>query len=432
MKELVLLLSFAVIFKSVSFAETYYSVNDGNWRTSNNVWSTNGIDPCHCGPSYDISADTIIIQNTVTFEEHLIIQKAGELRIASGAALINPLLNITVRNGHLFSNGMVTTSGLNIEEKGLAEFFSSVLNIEGQMNINGSFTANFSNIFITKGNIEIGRSGKFDLMNHAKILFNLGNFNNSGSVDLGENCCIQLLAGNFKNNATGTLSGNGITIADDGNIINEGFWEATLTWCSSGTTFGLSNDENCLEAYENCKLAPLSAELLSFNLVQQNGSYFINWYTFAEEMGEYYLLDRSKDGNNWENLGQLEARNPGGEVTHYVFIDDDPISGISYYRITLYTSDGGIGFTAILGVDSRNLDEVIVFPNPTTDHITVRFSRPLENVAITITDASGNTIELYNGDTMIEETFHLPFPCGMYFVRIESDAFNEVIKVIKK
>ncbi|MFN9109935.1 MAG: hypothetical protein ACK5XN_07680, partial [Bacteroidota bacterium] len=135
MKELVLLLSFAVIFKSVSFAETYYSVNDGNWRTSNNVWSTNGIDPCHCGPSYDISADTIIIQNTVTFEEHLIIQKAGELRIASGAALINPLLNITVRNGHLFSNGMVTTSGLNIEEKGLAEIFSSVLNIEGQMNI---------------------------------------------------------------------------------------------------------------------------------------------------------------------------------------------------------------------------------------------------------------------------------------------------------
>jgi hypothetical protein len=110
-----------------------------------------------------------------------------------------------------------------------------------------------------------------------------------------------------------------------------------------------------------------------------------------------------------------------------VFIDERPISGLSYYKLTLITTDGGVGFTAILGVNSENLDEVVVFPNPTSDHITVRFSRPLENVQIFIADASGQIKEVYQNDSMIEETFHLPYPCGMYFVKIESESFKEVL-----
>jgi hypothetical protein len=152
----------------------------------------------------------------------------------------------------------------------------------------------------------------------------------------------------------------------------------------------------------------------------------------SEENGEAYSLERSKDGNNWELLATIPARNPGAEVTHYVFIDDQPISGLSYYKLTLRTTDGTIGFSAILGVNTENIEDVVIFPNPTSDHITVRFSKPVQNVKISIVDAGGATREMYTSDSMIEETFHLPYPCGLYFVRIESETFNDVLKVIKK
>ena len=432
MKTIYLLAAMTVLFSLKGLSLTYYTINDGNWSNTTDVWSTDGTNPCYCAPSFTLNSDTVIIRNNIGYDNHLLLQADAVLRVTSGAALVNPLLKITVRKGALYSNGIITTKELNIQNSGMADLFSAVLNIEGQMNVYGPFTSNFSNVYISVGNIEVGNTGSFLITNSTKVFFTLGNFNNSGITTLMDNSCIQLTSGNFKNFSGGTFNGNGSVITDAGNIINEGTWGNDLKWCAVGTTFGITTPENCTGSYAACSFAPLSAELLSFNVVPQEGSNLINWYTYSEESGEYYVLERSKDGNNWEKLGEIEARNPGAEVTHYVFIDERPISGLSYYKLTLITTDGGVGFTAILGVNSENLDEVVVFPNPTSDHITVRFSRPLENVQIFIADASGQIKEVYHNDSMIEETFHLPYPCGMYFVKIESESFREVIKVIKR
>jgi hypothetical protein len=228
------------------------------------------------------------------------------------------------------------------------------------------------------------------------------------------------------------LSGDGSLISDGGNITNEGTYDPNLAWCVSGNSTGMPTAENCGSANANCTFAPLAAELLSFNVSAQDGANILSWYTLSEENGETYTLERSTDAENWDWLATIPARNPGNDVTHYLFIDESPLIGLSYYKLSLNTVDGSIGFSAILGINSNAVDDVVIFPNPTSDHITVRFSKTVNNVNISIVDASGTVLETYFSDSMIEETFHLPYPCGLYFVRIDSEAYHSVMKVMKK
>lgn len=432
MKQLILSLSGILLSSSFSFGITFTTINDGDWSNTSNVWSTNGTTACNCYPGVNTSADSIIIQNNLSFSENLTFEGGVFVYIKNSFCLINPLLNINIRNSQVLNNGILSANELRIGNQGTLNCVSSVLNVTSRLLVYGDFNSNFSNIYVSNGNIDIYSSGSFILTNNSKIAFSQGNFNNSGTATIQSGSCIYLSIGNFKNYPGATLNGDGSLISDGGNITNDGIYDPSLAWCVSGNSTGMPTAENCNSANENCAFAPLAAELLSFIVTAQEGSNILSWYTLAEENGETFTLERSTDAENWKWLSTIPARNPGNDVTHYLFIDDNPLHGLSYYKLSLNTVDGTIGFSAILGINSENTDEVVIFPNPTSDHITVRFSKTVANVNISIVDASGTVLETYFNESMIEETFHLPYPCGLYFVRIDSEAYHSVMKVMKK
>jgi hypothetical protein len=432
MKQLISSLIGLLVSTSFSFAITFTTINDGDWNDNTNVWSINGISPCNCSPGANVSADTIIIQNNLSFSSNLVFDGGVYVWIKTGSCLVNPLLNINVRNAEVVNNGNLSVNELRLGNLSSLNCISSVVNVRSRLQIYGKFNSNFSNIYVSNGNIDIYSSGSFVLTNNSKIAFDQGNFNNSGIATIQSGSCIYLSIGNFKNYPGATLNGDGSLISDGGNITNDGTYDPNLAWCVSGNSTGLPTPENCGSANANCTFAPLAAELLSFNVSAQDGANILSWYTLAEENGETYTLERSTDAEDWNWLATIPARNPGNDVTHYLFIDENPLIGLSYYKLSLNTVDGTIGFSAILGINSNDIEEVVIFPNPTSDHITVRFSKTVTNVNISIVDPSGAVLETYFKDSMIEETFHLPYPCGLYFVRIDSESYHSVMKVMKK
>jgi hypothetical protein len=55
---------------------------------------------------------------------------------------------------------------------------------------------------------------------------------------------------------------------------------------------------------------------------------------------DFFTVERSKDAEHWEEAGRIEgAGNSNTELT-YAFADDDPYSGISYYRLRQTDIDG--------------------------------------------------------------------------------------------
>lgn len=414
-------------------ALTYTTINDGNWNDITSVWSTNGTTPCNCSPNSIINNDTIIVQNTVIPTSHITLNNNNALlRILPGGSLMNLAFKLIIKKGKVISNGTIETLELNIEAPGRVELFSSVLNIQSRILCDGTFISEFSNIYIAMGNIDVGVNGSFTIGTNTKVYFITGNFNNFGFVSICGDCCLHMTAGNIQNNAGGTFDGQGSVITDNGNIKNLNIWSTSLRWCAAGSSTGMPTPENCTDAIAGCKFAPLPTELVSFNVISQEKSNLISWYTFSEKNGDYYTLERSKDGNQWEALSTFDIQNQSNPEMHYLFVDDRPLPGISYYKLTLTSVDGEEIFSAILGVNSTELDDVTIYPNPTTDHITVKFSNPLPWVKIQITDQAGQVVESFDGEDVLQETIHLPYPCGLYFVFISSESVNETMKVIKK
>jgi hypothetical protein len=207
-------------------------------------------------------------------------------------------------------------------------------------------------------------------------------------------------AGNIKNYVGGIVNGEGSMITENGNITNEGTWAPEVKWCAAGTSTNMPGAEDCNGANISCNFAPLPTELVAYNITNQDHSNMISWYTMSERNGDYFLLERSQDLETWSVLTRMDIDAESTFSMHYLYVDNEPLAGISYYRLTLISMDGNEVFSAVLGVNTTNMEEVTIFPNPTTDHITVRFSTPLEKVTITVTDQSGNTVEVFEGTDM--------------------------------
>jgi hypothetical protein len=432
MKKVYLVSNLVFLFMSLGHSATYYTINDGNWNNNTNVWSRDGSTSCGCSPSAAINGDSVIIRNAINQNGHISITGGGFLNVLSSASMDNANFKLTVDNGTFLLQGAAKVKELNIGAFGTVRLESAALFVQSRILVEGKFYADFSNVYINTGNIDVYAGGVFSVCTNTKIYFITGNYQNAGTTSICANSCIHMSAGNIKNYASGVINGNGSMITDNGNITNDGTWTPTVNWCAAGSSTNMPNPENCAVANSSCNFAPLPTELVSYNVNPQENANVVSWYAISERNGDFYILERSIDGGHWSELSKFDVQTEMTMAMHYLYVDDKPLLGISYYRLSLISVDGRELFTATLGVNTIGAEEITIFPNPTTDHITVRFSRPLDKVKITVTDQSGNTIEVFEGEGIEQETIHLPYPCGLYFVTIESGDLRQVMKVIKR
>jgi hypothetical protein len=61
-------------------------------------------------------------------------------------------------------------------------------------------------------------------------------------------------------------------------------------------------------------------------------------------------------------------------LSDYSFIDNEPFSGISYYRLKQTDFDGQFSFSQIRSINISGLENssVIIYPNPTEHQVTVK------------------------------------------------------------
>jgi hypothetical protein len=82
---------------------------------------------------------------------------------------------------------------------------------------------------------------------------------------------------------------------------------------------------------------PLPVELISFDGYKSNDKNVLRWSTASESNNDYFMLERSQDGNIWDHVSNIDAVGNSIEVNKYVYFDDR-FSG--YYRLTQYDIDG--------------------------------------------------------------------------------------------
>ncbi len=106
----------------------------------------------------------------------------------------------------------------------------------------------------------------------------------------------------------------------------------------------------------------LPLDLISFNSSRQNKTARISWVTLNETGVSNYLVQRSIDGEKFETIGGVEAKNSSSNS--YIFVDDEMPDGSCFYRLQIVDMNGEISYSNVLKIKGVGVVQVKLFPNP--------------------------------------------------------------------
>ncbi len=182
----------------------------------------------------------------------------------------------------------------------------------------------------------------------------------------------------------------------------------------------------------------LKTEWLYFDGVSNNKINYLRWATESEEQCDYFNLQRSKDGQSFENIASI-ATLGGAQTNQYSFDDEYPFAGENYYRLELINNDGSKEYsnTVLLLISEDNLDYVF-YPNPSKGLVFYQFeSEGNESIRFEVVDVLGRIVHQQkntssNGINKIPVSLH-QFAIGSYMIRVFNETSGRVhtTKIIK-
>lgn len=123
--------------------------------------------------------------------------------------------------------------------------------------------------------------------------------------------------------------------------------------------------------------SPLPVELVTFSAKNvDNKTVALKWATIQEKDNAYFAIERSKDGINFEEIGQKKGQGTTNIPHNYNYTDKHPFTGYNYYRLKQVDLDKSSTYSKVVSVliESTQAMRVSLFPNPTADWAFVRLS----------------------------------------------------------
>jgi hypothetical protein len=182
---------------------------------------------------------------------------------------------------------------------------------------------------------------------------------------------------------------------------------------------------------------PLPIELLDFKGKYVNQQSVLSWITASEKDNDYFILERSEDGKNFNEIGKVDGAGNSNTFLNYQFIDTKAISQIAYYRLKQVDFDGRSTTSQIIALRSNQTQpaEIKAYPNPSDGNFLItnipfdegddflcqvyNLQGELVRKDLHISDASGNLLLQLN-----------ELKSGVYWVRLTNGYTTVSTRVI--
>ncbi len=249
----------------------------------------------------------------------------------------------------------------------------------------------------------------------------------SNAAQSGIDGCDNLAIAHYTNNEwmkveSGVISGSGCSGYGSGSILSTGYI-STFSPFTFGNRLGGTG--------------ALPVKLVSFNATHKQKVVLTNWVTAMELNNNYFTVERSSDGVNFSAIGQVAGAGNSTAMKTYEFADENPLKGVSYYRLRQTDYDGASALSNIVAVNFSDKGSVSLYPNPAKDQLFIRLNNPSEQVVVNIYDMMGrvafsSTVSVNrasSGELIALHTIgHLP--SGMYTVSISTNGTEAIEKFI--
>lgn len=99
----------------------------------------------------------------------------------------------------------------------------------------------------------------------------------------------------------------------------------------------------------------------------------LKWTTKYNDTTDYFVVERSLDGINFESLTEASFSNT---ETDHKFIDRNPFKGVSYYRLQVIDYDGEAHFSKVVSIyiEGNGKPELVLYPMPVGNAETLNLS----------------------------------------------------------
>lgn len=162
----------------------------------------------------------------------------------------------------------------------------------------------------------------------------------------------------------------------------------------------------------------------SFTASYDKKNAFLNWSAQADELFSHFVIEKSTDGINYKEIGQVKA---SISVSSYSFTDAavTSTSGLVYYRLVCKEKTGETNYSAIKTVRlaKETSSSITVYPNPvyTKANLTLPQSWQTKPVLVSVYSSTGVQVKIISIRTASQtEALDLQqLPKGVYVVKAQ-------------
>jgi hypothetical protein len=214
---------------------------------------------------------------------------------------------------------------------------------------------------------------------------------------------------------------------------------ATITSSQAAVTIAVGQSANgtkilskkCLTGDDNGSTV-LSVSLSNFKgVISETLEVDLSWATMMESNVEYYEIQRSGDGMNFEDLDSVESKmkiNTSDYQLKYFYTDKHPLSGKTYYRIKIIGKNGNNNLSPVILINYNQTVGTRIYPTLVQNNtIFVESDKNLRMVKMEFFDPMGKKIsetalENLNGRQSVQISKSGVLPTGTYIARITSNS----------
>ena len=172
---------------------------------------------------------------------------------------------------------------------------------------------------------------------------------------------------------------------------------------------------------------PLPVTLVDFRLRERSGSVAIEWSTSSELYNRAFIVQRSTDGYDWQDIAEVPGKGTTQAFHSYSIIDQHPVKGLNFYRLVQEDLDGAKTTFSVKTIRiAVQQGEILVFPNPARSLISI--SSPDDGTFAIIT-ATGKTVRegVFQSGQSLDVSSLSP---GFYLIKVQANGNESTQRLV--
>jgi hypothetical protein len=189
----------------------------------------------------------------------------------------------------------------------------------------------------------------------------------------------------------------------------------------------------------NVATAPLPIDLVEFSAKCDHDKVDLKWITATEINNDFFTIDRTTDGILFEQIAVVDGAGNSSGTISYQWTDDQPVEGVSYYRLKQTDFDGSTKTFGSIEADCDQMVNELEIDNvfQSGDQLYLDFTTSYEaEHCIKIYDATGKMIFLETKFLSMGHNSCLVnldgLSGGIYFINIYNSEKQKSKKVLIK